>query len=38
MAVWGVTVPALLWGAAFTLGLHRFGRWLMTARADGEPG
>lgn len=38
MAFWGVTLPALLWAAAFVVWLARFGPWLLNSRADGAPG
>lgn len=38
MAVWGVTVPALLWSLAFLAWLKIFGPWLIAPRIDGEPG
>ncbi|EME68532.1 hypothetical protein H261_17813 [Paramagnetospirillum caucaseum] len=38
MGVWGVTVPALLWSAAFGFWLWRFAPWLTAPRVDGQPG
>lgn len=38
MAVWGITLPAVLWCAAFLVWLAVFGPWLLAARADGQPG
>lgn len=38
MAVWGVTLPAVLWCVAFVIWLAVFGPWLFAARADGQPG
>lgn len=38
MAVWGVTVPALLWTAGFVFWGWRFGAWLRAVRVDGQPG
>ncbi|CAA7616224.1 conserved membrane hypothetical protein [Magnetospirillum sp. SS-4] len=38
MATWGVTVPAVLWAAAFLFWGWRFARWLTAPRADGQPG
>lgn len=38
MAVWGVTIPALLWSAGFAVWWLRFAPWLKTARVDGQPG
>lgn len=38
MAVWGVTVPALLWVAAFAYWTWRFAPWLAAPRVDGQPG
>lgn len=38
MAIWGVTLPSLLWAAAFLLWLRCFASWLLAPRADGQPG
>jgi len=38
MPVWGVTVPSLLWAAAFLVWSIHFGPWLLRPRADGQPG